>query len=66
MFSFGKNTPCPSTQNADDGFSSYINFAHGDEDLEVVYGSHVKRLQALKKTFDPQNVFDQWFPLTPG
>ncbi|KAI4141972.1 MAG: hypothetical protein L6R39_005126 [Caloplaca ligustica] len=45
---------------------SYINFAHGDEDLEVVYGSHVKRLQALKKTFDPQNVFDQWFPLTPG
>ncbi len=44
---------------------SYINFAHGDEELDVVYGSSLQRLQALKKTFDPANVFNHWFPLTP-
>ena len=44
---------------------SYINFAHGDEDLEVVYGSSLQRLQTLKKKYDPKNLFNHWFPLSP-
>ncbi|KAL9593409.1 MAG: hypothetical protein Q9219_007565 [cf. Caloplaca sp. 3 TL-2023] len=44
--------------------STYINFAHGDELLATVYGDDLTRLQTLKKRFDPQNRFDQWFPLT--
>ncbi|KAL8724366.1 MAG: hypothetical protein Q9166_007987 [cf. Caloplaca sp. 2 TL-2023] len=45
------------------GNSTYINFAHGDEPLEEVYGKNLLRLQRLKKRFDPQNRFNQWFPL---
>ena len=44
---------------------SYINFANGDEELEVVYGSSLPRLQSLKKQYDAANVFKHWFPLTP-
>ena len=44
-------------------FCSYINFAHGDESLENIYGASLPRLQALKKVYDPQNRFNQWFPL---
>lgn len=42
---------------------SYINFAHGDEDLEAIYGASLPRLQELKKKYDPKNVFSQWFSL---
>ncbi|KAL8961728.1 MAG: hypothetical protein Q9193_001761 [Seirophora villosa] len=45
--------------------TSYINFAHGDEDLEVVYGAHLQRLKMLKKKYDPANIFNHWFPLAP-
>ena len=48
-----------------DSVHSYINFAHGDEALDVVYGPNLQRLQALKKEYDPKNVFNHWFPLTP-
>ncbi|OTB17856.1 hypothetical protein K445DRAFT_374214 [Daldinia sp. EC12] len=37
---------------------TYINFSHGDEDLEVVYGHSLARLWSLKK-YDPNNVFNQ-------
>ena len=42
---------------------SYINFAHGDEPLETIYGESYTRLQELKTSYDPQNRFNQWFPL---
>ncbi|KAM0321726.1 hypothetical protein ACHAQA_009965 [Verticillium albo-atrum] len=42
---------------------TYINFAHGDEDLVAIYGSSLPRLQTLKKKYDPGNVFGQWFSL---
>ena len=49
-----------------DSVHSYINFAHGDEALDVVYGPNLQRLQTLKKEYDPKNVFNHWFPLTPS
>ena len=45
--------------------SSYINFAHGDEALDVIYGDSLSRLQQLKGVYDPDNRFNQWFPLVP-
>jgi hypothetical protein len=42
---------------------SYINFSHGDEDLAVIYGDSLPRLQTLKKKYDPQNRINQWFDL---
>ena len=44
-----------------DAGHSYVNFAHGDEDLEVVYGDSLPKLRELKKRMDPNNIFDQWF-----
>lgn len=43
----------------------YINFAHGDETQEEIYGESLPRLRHLKKHYDPQNRFNQYFPITP-
>lgn len=42
---------------------TYINFAHGDEELQAIYGSALDRLRTLKQKFDPTGVFNQWFPI---
>lgn len=42
----------------------YINYAHGDEGPAVWYGeSNLPRLEALKKRWDPQNVFTGGHPI---
>ncbi|XXH05577.1 hypothetical protein Hte_012009 [Hypoxylon texense] len=41
--------------------STYINFAHGDEALEVIYGNSLPKLRALKHRVDPNDRFNQWF-----
>ncbi|KAI2625152.1 FAD binding domain-containing protein [Xylaria nigripes] len=40
---------------------TYINFGNGDEQLEVVYGDSLPRLRNIKKHYDPEDVFNQWF-----
>lgn len=46
---------------ATSGFSDlsvYVSYAHGDETLEQIYGKEkLPRLAALKRTWDPDNVF---------
>ncbi|CAM1502377.1 Fc.00g043610.m01.CDS01 [Cosmosporella sp. VM-42] len=42
---------------------TYLNFAHGDESPEEIYGESLARLTLLKREWDPQGVFDQWFPI---
>ncbi|KAH3948585.1 hypothetical protein HBH70_071530 [Parastagonospora nodorum] len=42
---------------------AYINFAHGDETLEAIYGSSLPRLKTLKKQYDPTGAFNQWFTI---
>jgi FAD/FMN-containing dehydrogenase len=44
---------------------SYVNFAHGDETPEAIYGSNLPRLKELKKKYDPKGVFNQWFTIKP-
>ncbi|KAH7386628.1 FAD binding domain-containing protein [Phaeosphaeria sp. MPI-PUGE-AT-0046c] len=41
--------------------ASYVNFLHGDEPLEEIYGDSLPRLQELKHKWDPENKFNQWF-----
>ncbi|KAI0102717.1 hypothetical protein GGR51DRAFT_526744 [Nemania sp. FL0031] len=44
--------------------SVYVNYAHGDESLEQIYGARkLPRLSALKKQWDPDNVFAYNNPL---
>ncbi|KAK2816789.1 hypothetical protein FQN49_007983 [Arthroderma sp. PD_2] len=45
--------------------STYINFAHGDEDPSVVYGPHLHRLQRIKAKEDPHNLFRHWYGIKP-
>ncbi|KAI1339166.1 FAD binding domain-containing protein [Xylariaceae sp. FL0016] len=42
---------------------TYINFAHGDETLEAIYGSSLTKLKALKHEWDPMGAFGQWFDI---
>lgn len=43
----------------------YINFAHGDETPEAIYGASLPKLKQLKKKYDPAGVFNQWFTIKP-
>ncbi|KAK2035310.1 FAD binding domain-containing protein [Colletotrichum zoysiae] len=46
----------PATKNP-----TYVNFAHGDETAEAIYGLSLSRLRQLKKEWDPLGSFNQWF-----
>ncbi|KAI1320504.1 FAD-binding domain-containing protein [Xylariaceae sp. FL0255] len=49
-----------------DGFDiprTYINFAHGDEEPEIIYGEGLPKLRELKAAWDPRNKFNQWLPI---
>ena len=39
----------------------YVNFASGDESAQEIYGQSLSRLHCIKKRYDPNNVFNQWF-----
>ncbi|CEN60633.1 hypothetical protein ASPCAL03069 [Aspergillus calidoustus] len=40
------------------GLAVYVNYAYGDETLEQMYGARkLRRLSALKRRYDPDNVF---------
>jgi hypothetical protein len=45
---------------------AYVNYAHGDESLEEVYGHQkwrLERLKQLKKKYDPENRFGFYSPI---
>ncbi|RAH42320.1 FAD-binding domain-containing protein [Aspergillus brunneoviolaceus CBS 621.78] len=47
--------------------STYVNYAHGDESLESMYGYEswrLTRLRALKAQFDPESRFNYYNPIT--
>lgn len=46
---------------------AYVNYAHGDETLEEVYGYEawrVARLRALKEKYDPLGRFGFYAPIS--
>lgn len=49
------------------GLTTYVSYAHGEETLEQKYGANkLPRLQALKKKWDPRNVFAYNNAITPS
>ena len=48
---------------------TYVNYAHGDESLENMYGYEpwrVERLKSLKQEYDPQERFSWYAPIPPA
>ncbi|KAJ6187299.1 hypothetical protein N7519_002207 [Penicillium mononematosum] len=42
---------------------AYVNYAHGDETLQQLYGSSQERLLALKQKYDPTGKFSFYAPI---
>lgn len=45
---------------------AYVNYAHGDETVEEVYGHHawrLEKLRRLKREYDPENRFGFYAPI---
>ena len=42
----------------------YVSYAHGDEGPRAWFGHNVARLKALKKIWDPKNLFSYMNPIT--
>ena len=52
---------------------SYLDHSPEEEDGVVVknkaeglFGKNYPRLQELKKKYDPENIFNKWFAITPS
>lgn len=43
--------------------ATYINFAHGDEPLDTIYGKSLCKLKTVKRRVDPGNHFSNWFDI---
>ena len=48
------------------GIMGYSNGSLGDDKSIVVYHENYPRLQALKKKYDPDMVFNKWYPIKPS
>lgn len=49
--------------------STYVNYAHGDESLESIYGYEtwrLEKLRLLKAKYDPEGRFNYYNPITPA
>lgn len=43
----------------------YPNVSSGVEKVKSVYGPNLERLQTLKKKYDPDCMWNKWYPITP-
>ncbi|KAF5314713.1 hypothetical protein D9611_007026 [Ephemerocybe angulata] len=39
---------------------------HAAKRADLAYASNYPRLQEIKKTYDPENIFNRWYPITPA
>jgi hypothetical protein len=42
------------------------NFSSGSEKVNAIFGENLPRLRGLKKKYDPDFIFDKWYPIPPA
>ncbi|KAF4610041.1 hypothetical protein D9613_010480 [Agrocybe pediades] len=52
----------PGYSNYDDSATAAI----GEEKAKAAFRTNYPKLQGIKKKYDPENVFNKWFPITPA
>ncbi|KAF2471875.1 FAD-binding domain-containing protein [Lindgomyces ingoldianus] len=66
-FSIGKRIRNMLLNGIDEPLIAYVNYAHGDESLEAVYGYEswrLEKLRRLKAEYDPHKKFNFYVPIT--
>ncbi|KAJ3490949.1 hypothetical protein NLJ89_g11388 [Agrocybe chaxingu] len=48
------------------GYTNYEPDSADSDKAKLVFGKNYARLQAIKKRYDPDNIFNKWFPITPA
>ncbi|CAA7261874.1 unnamed protein product [Cyclocybe aegerita] len=48
------------------GYSNYDPESAVGDKTKFVFGENYVRLQSIKKRYDPDNVFNKWFPIAPA
>jgi FAD/FMN-containing dehydrogenase len=48
------------------GSKGYFNASFGNEKPSLVFGDKLPRLRELKRKYDPNHVFNKWFPIVPA
>lgn len=48
------------------GYTNYYAPAAERDIAKVAFGDNYPKLQSIKKRYDPENIFNRWFPITPA
>lgn len=67
--SYGKQIRAALRAGSGQPLHAYVNYAHGDESLEALYGYEpwrVEKLRKLKAKYDPFNRFRYYAPISSG
>ncbi|KAF2275331.1 FAD-binding domain-containing protein [Westerdykella ornata] len=65
-FDFGSRMRSALVDGTGQPLSAYVNYAHGDESVEEIYGHEtwrLERLRSLKQEYDPDNKFGFFAPI---